>query len=140
MSKILLDTNVLVYAKDNSSSFHDAAVGVFNGSDELYLTIKNLVEYYAVVTKGEQPMLSSKEAMEDLNEFVNSCTLLYSGEVSRHKLSELILKYNPKGTLIHDYEIAAIALVNGVKKIVTFNKNDFERVTEIEVIVPSFRN
>jgi len=45
MSKILVDTNILIYAKDSSSSFHSIANNVFNNGDELYLTSKNLSEY-----------------------------------------------------------------------------------------------
>ncbi|MCI0750669.1 MAG: hypothetical protein L0Y35_02425 [Flammeovirgaceae bacterium] len=48
----------------------------------------------------------------------------------------LILQHQPKGILIHDFEIAAIGMANGVNKIATFNKEDFELITEIEVIRP----
>jgi predicted nucleic acid-binding protein len=43
-------------------------------------------------------------------------------------LAQLILQYAPKGILIHDFEITAIALANGINKIATFNKSDFQTI------------
>lgn len=134
MSRVLVDTNVLIYIKDSSSAFHGSAQNVFNKGDELFLTSKNLTEYYAVVTKGEKPLLAPSEALLDITEFVSNCTLLYPNDASQQKLSALILKHKPKGLLIHDFEIAAIGLANGVSKIATFNKADFGPISEIEVV------
>jgi predicted nucleic acid-binding protein len=83
MSRILVDTNVLVYVKDISSSFHKAAISLFNGKDELFTTTKNLAEYYAVVTKGEHALLNPLEALHDINEFVSICSLLYPNSSSQ---------------------------------------------------------
>ena len=134
MSRLLLDTNILIYAKDSSSGFHQAAIEIFMGTDELFLTSKNLTEYYAVVTKGERPLLTPAEALLDINEFISNCNLLFPSEASHQKLSTLIIQYKPKGILIHDFEIASIGLANGINKIATFNKADFQLISEIEVI------
>lgn len=79
MSKLLVDTNILIYSKDSSSVFHDFAERVIKSNTKLYTTSKNLSEYYAVVTKGSSPLLSPLEALKDIS--VNSlpswryCTL-----------------------------------------------------------------
>lgn len=103
MSKILVDTNVLIYAKDASSVYHKAAISVFNSKNDLLLTSKNLTEYYAVTTKGSQPLLAPSEALLDINEFISTCTLLFPSAASHQQLSMLILKYKPKGLLVHDF-------------------------------------
>lgn len=136
MSRLLIDTNILVYSKDVSSAFHRASIELFKGPDHLFTTSKNLAEYYAVVTKGETPFLTAKEALNDLAEFVSHCEVLYPTPLSFRKLQELIQRYSPKGLTIHDIEIASIAMVNDVTKIATFNRQDFQRIAEIEVVVP----
>lgn len=137
MSKLLIDTNILVYSKDRSSIFHQASVGLFKGRDQFYTTSKNLSEYYAVVTKGETPLLTPQEALHDITEFALYCTVLYPTVLSHQKLSELIKRYQPKGLKIHDFEIASIALVSGVLNVATFNRSDFQQIVEIEIIVPT---
>ncbi|MCW5910457.1 MAG: PIN domain-containing protein [Cyclobacteriaceae bacterium] len=136
MSKLLIDTNVLVYLKDTSSAFHRASVKLFKGNDQFYTTSKNLSEYYAVVTKGEKPLLTPQEALHDITEFALYCTILFPSYLSYQKLSELIKKYHPKGLRVHDFEIASIALVNNVLNVATFNRSDFQQITGIEVTVP----
>lgn len=136
MSKVLLDTNILIYAKDVASVHHVISLSYFRSSHQLFLTSKNLTEYYAVVTKGEKPLLSPAEALDDIEEFITHCTVLYPNATSHQQLTELILRYKPKGILIHDFEIAAIALASGIFKIATFNGADFQMLKEIEVIIP----
>ena len=136
MSKVLVDTNILIYAKDVASIHHDASLIFLKQPAEYFISVKNLTEYYAVVTKGEKPLLTSQEAWHDLEEFSFFFTVLYPTQVSQQHLAKLILQYAPKGILIHDFEITAIALANGIHKIATFNKSDFQTIKEIEVIVP----
>jgi predicted nucleic acid-binding protein len=76
MSRLLIDTNILVYSKDISSAFHRASIKLFKGTDHLFTTSKNLAEYYAVVTKGEKPFLTATEALNDLTEFASYCEVL----------------------------------------------------------------
>ena len=134
MSKLLLDTNVLIYAKDVSSIYHGVSLSLITRPNEFYITSKNLTEYYAVVTKGEKPLLSPVNAFDDIREFMNYFIVLYPNPVSYQRLEELILRYEPKGLLIHDFEIAAIALASGITKVATFNKSDFQMIKEIEII------
>lgn len=134
MNRILIDTNVLIYAKDSNSIYHQKSLNLFRSESEVFLTSKNLSEYYSVVTKGESPLLTPAEALMDLEEFESQCTVLYSSENSQSILRGLIRKYNPKGLRIHDFEIASIAIANGVTTIATFNGSDFQAILEINVV------
>lgn len=136
MSKILVDTNVLIYAKDTDSVFHQKSIALFESKAELFLTSKNLSEYYAVVTKGESPLLNPSDALRDLVEFESRCVLLHSTERSYSILQDLISQHKPKGLKIHDFEIASIAIAHGVNQIATFNKSDFQSIQEITIIAP----
>jgi predicted nucleic acid-binding protein len=131
MSKLLVDTNILIYSKDSSSVFHDFAERVIKSNTKLYTTSKNLSEYYAVVTKGSSPLLSPLEALKDICEFVAILEVLYPSPISHEKLLQLAAKYQPKGLKIHDLEIAAIGLVNGIGTIATANKSDFQNIEGI---------
>ncbi len=137
MSKIVLDTNILVYAKDRSSKFHLEALDFIEHHDELFTTSKNLVEYFSVVTRGDKPALAPHEAGNDLEEFIRLAVVLYPSVLSSEILHRLVRKYNPKGLKIHDFDIVSIALSAGINKIATFNSSDFSRIEEIEVLVPN---
>jgi predicted nucleic acid-binding protein len=136
MSKLVLDTNILVYAKDASSRYHAASIRLFSDPEERYVTSKNLSEYYAVVTRGADPLLSPSEALEDIVDFMASCSVLYPNEKSMQLMMSMIAQYQPAGLYIHDVEIAAIALAYGIKRIVTYNQSDFQILKEMEVVTP----
>lgn len=53
MNKIFIDTNVLIYAKDKSSSYHERSIKLLSQPFHFYTSSKNLSEYFAVVTRGE---------------------------------------------------------------------------------------
>lgn len=134
MNRLLIDTNILIYSKDSSSSFHSVALNVIQGNFKLFTTSKNLSEYYAVVTKGVNPLLTPAEALSDVHEFSALCEILYPSPVSQQKLLELITIHQPKGLKIHDLEIAAIALVSKINSIATINTSDFKNIQGLNVV------
>lgn len=77
MSKLLLDTNILIYSKDKSSQFHLKSQALLGSSFDFYITSKHLSEYYSVTTKGVTPLLTSEQALADLEEFSAYFTILY---------------------------------------------------------------
>jgi hypothetical protein len=85
------------------------------------------------VTKGDLPFLTPLEALQDLDEFISYFEILYPSAASHQKLSQLVSLNKPKGLRIHDFEMASIALVNGVSTIATFNKSDFKQIMEISL-------
>lgn len=136
MSKCLLDTNVLVYAMDRDSRFHGWAMGVLEGPQQCVTSSKNLSEYYAVVTKGEDPLVTPEEALSDMLTFMQMLEIYYPNELSGQYLMELIKNHRPKGLHIHDMEIAAIALANGVTCIATLNTKDFDSIDNLHCVHP----
>ncbi len=52
MNNILLDTNILVYAFDETSDFHPKASELFlNEENNLFVATKNISEFFAVCSK-----------------------------------------------------------------------------------------
>ena len=134
MSKLLVDTNLLVYTIDEDSIyFKEAQKILLDRSNDLYTTSKNLTEFLVVVTKIPQKSLSIREALDLVRDFTNFITILYPTPSSNVLFQEMIEKYNPTGLKIHDYEIASIALNHQINRIATFNKKDFLKIKEIEL-------
>ena len=132
MSKLLLDTNVLIYSIDEGSKYFNKAHNIFSEQFELYTTSKNLSEFLSVITRIPNP-LSLKDALIVFEDFVNVMTILYPNAESFLVFKDLLQKYQPVGLQIHDYEILSIGLTNKVTTIATFNEKDFNKVNEIKL-------
>jgi len=138
MSNVLIDTNVLIYAIDKSSSYHLWASRFFNDTSfSCYTTSKNLSELLCVLTRGPEPALAIEEALNAVKVFVTHCRVLYPDSTSWQLLSDWVIKYSVRGLLVHDYEIASIAVSHGITTIATVNRGDFKKITEIAVLSPA---
>lgn len=133
MSKLLLDTNVLIYSIDEGSKYFKQANKIFSRSLELYTTSKNLSEFLSVVTRIPKNPMSLKDALLVVEDFTDALTVIYPDENSFSIFLKLLKQYQPIGLHIHDYEIISIALSNKIKTVATFNEKDFEKVNEIEL-------
>ncbi len=50
--KILLDTNVLLYAMDRSSKYHKISISILENTEyKLFVSTKNIAEMFAVCSK-----------------------------------------------------------------------------------------
>lgn len=134
MNKILVDTNVLVYAIDKDSRFYlRSRKLLFESTPELFTTSKNLIEFLTVVTRGKEIPLPIEKAILVLKDFSRAFTILYPTKGSFVILEGLLEKYRPTGLKIHDYEIISIGLANGINQIATFNSKDFEDIEEVNI-------
>lgn len=133
--KLLVDTNIMVYAVDEDSRYHERAQRlIYESNEELLTTSKNLSEFLAVVTKGEPPALSTEEALNTLLELTEAFTIFYPTNYTFVIFQNLLLKYQPTGLRIHDFEIASIGLGNGINRLATVNRKDFEEIEELELV------
>jgi predicted nucleic acid-binding protein len=133
MSKLLLDTNVLIYSIDEDSRFFEKARSIFSKQLELFTTSKNISEFLSVVTRIPKNPLSLKDALIVVEDFTSSVNILYPDEKSFSVFKKMLKKYQPTGLQIHDYEILSIGLANNIFNIATFNEKDFMRVNEIKL-------
>lgn len=133
MSKILLDTNVLIYSIDEGSKYFERANNLLTTSKELFTTSKNLSEFLSVITRIPKNPLTLNDALLVIEDFKDVMTILYPTEKSYLMFIELLQKYQPTGLQIHDYEIISIGIANQISTIVTFNEKDFKKVKEIKL-------
>jgi len=65
---ILVDTNVLIYAVDEDSKFHEGALNLLsNSQNNLFTTSKNISEFLVVLTRHNDIHLSTKECLDILD-------------------------------------------------------------------------
>lgn len=130
-TKILVDSNVFVYAYDGISAFHqDAVIFLSDPNVDFFSTTKNISEFFAVLSKMHQPFDKIFRFYQDIR---RNTTLLFPTDTSLNILEELLKKYQPRGNRIYDMGIVSIALANGIPEIRTVNVKDFSGVTEISV-------
>ncbi len=135
MNKILIDTNIMVYSINEESIYFQTSRNLLNNSENsFFISSKNVSEFLAVVTKKIDEPISTIKALEIIENFLSFSTLIYPNNFSFFFFQTLLRKYNPKGLRIYDFEIASIALSNGINQIATMNTKDFEQIDEIELV------
>jgi len=143
-SPALLDANVLVYAFHQDSDHHQASRTLLDraqvGQLALCVTPQVLAEFYAVVTDSRRVSAprEPEEAVQAIRDMIAmpGVTLLSMPAEIVIRWVDLLAKHPVKRGRIFDYQLVASMLANDITKLYTFNKGDFERFTEIQVMVP----
>jgi predicted nucleic acid-binding protein len=134
MSKVLVDTNILVYGIDEDSVFFKRARKILEQENyQLVTTSKNLIEFLAVTTKSSGYNLNNETALEIVEEIIQGIEIVYPTQESMAIFLDLMNRYQPKGLKVHDVEIISIGLAHGVHEVATFNTKDFKSVKEISI-------
>lgn len=132
MTDIVLDTNIWIYAREKDSHhYHATQLILQNPNYNLLITSKNISEFFAVTSKVKIPFSLAFDFYNDLR---NNVTILFPSENSLLIFETLLQKYHPKGNQIFDMEIISIMLAHSIKHIATFNKKDFEDISEIQML------
>lgn len=140
----VLDTNVVVYAHDQESSFHEPAKQLLRTADApdagLCVAPQILAEFFAVVTSPKrvtQPR-SPAEALGAIEQLLQrpGITLLPTPADIVKRWIDLARRFPVTRQHIFDVQIVATMLGNGVRRLYTFNRADFERFDQIEVLTP----
>lgn len=136
--KVFLDTNILVYLSNKDSSFHQDAIGTFEklaGEYELWVSRQVLREYAVIMTRPDiiEKPLSSAEVTTDIEKWQSIFQIADETEDVTKTLLNLIKTYDIKGKKIHDANIVATMLVNGINLLYSFNSDDFVRFEEIKL-------
>jgi uncharacterized protein len=138
---IAVDTNILVYAYDESSSLHDRALAAMDRLvDEPSWGLPWIVagEFYAVLTNPRRwrvPQIDG--AVAALNAWISTpgARLLGESPAQWALLAPLIVAARPKGRKIHDARIAAVCLAAGVRELWSVDR-DFSWYPQLRVRNP----
>jgi predicted nucleic acid-binding protein len=142
MEPIFLDTNILVYVLQSESVFHSQArerLTELTGIGNTFVVSNQVIrEVMTTLTHPRtiSPNLSQNEIVSALKGFRDHYLILHESQQSFELLLALVERYQLRGKIVHDANIVAVMLANGVSKILTNNGADFERFGDngIEVI------
>lgn len=140
---VLVDTNVLVYLTRPTSAHHMAATAALTELEAqgsvLWISAQVLREYLAVVTRPQTsaPALPMPAAIADVREFCQAFRLAVPEAAVFDRLLGLLEQRSGAGRQVHDANIVATMLAQGVRKLLTFNAADFRRFSEeIDILAP----
>lgn len=140
----LFDTNILVYANNADSPFHDKAKSIVEkavkGEIQAAISIQNFVELYAVITdkrRVEHPLspIKAKELVEFYKDHENIRVIAPSSQ-TLEILTGLIAKHKPNAQSIFDYLLVATMIDNDIHEIYTANTGHFKSFSNIKTINP----
>ena len=129
-----VDTNVLIYANLRGSAHHAAAVEMLRqaqaAGSELWISSQIAREYLAAVTRPQPngpPSLTMATAVAQVRLIMQRFQIIEDGPEIRAQLLVLLSAYPVAGKQVHDANIVATMLANGITRLLTFNSADFRR-------------
>ena len=130
-TKLVLDTNILVYGINEESKYFEKIRNVLDDSRySFYVTTKTISEFVSVLSKLKKYDIIEAELPTILDQF----KILFPTMKSICIFRELIKKYKPIGNRVFDIEIVSVMLSKKLKNLFSLNRNDFENIEEIELM------
>jgi uncharacterized protein len=135
---MLVDANLLLFAVDRSSPFHEDAVawltGVLNGARRVGIPWPSLAAFVRISTHpraSEQP-LSPAGAWRHVDGWLACDPVWIPAPTERHAdiLGGLVGSYQLRGNLVSDAHLAALAIEHGLT--VCSADTDFARFREVQ--------
>ena len=137
MTKILIDSNILVYAfeKDNPEKYFQTqrAIAELNLDFQVFISVQNLAEFSCVCLEKLKKPLTGEEIKEKVKKISTSFQTVSYSEKTVSIALELFDKFD-----IHFFDalLAATMRENGITQIMTENEKDFKKIPWVKVINP----
>jgi predicted nucleic acid-binding protein len=141
---VVLDTNILTRAAQPAHPSHHDTLNALERlrqqGDELFIVPQNLYEFWVVATRPVAANglgLSIEEAeaelasLKTLFRFLNDSPAVYAEWETR------VSRYKVSGRNAHDARIVAAMIVHGMRRLLTFNGDDFKRFPDIVILTPA---
>ena len=141
----MVDTNVFVYFLYDASPQHAAAQVLLNQARQpdakLCMTPQVMTEFYSTITNPRRvsPAYAPETALQEVEKFLAlpGLFLLSIPASVVVRWVALARQYGISQSDIFDAQLAATMLEHGIRRIYTFNVQDFEHFDELEVVVPA---
>lgn len=139
----LLDSNILLrWIQPNDPDYPvvaSALEALVREGAILCYTSQNLAEFWNACTRPADRNgygLTPQETDRRAQMFESRLRLLPDTPAVHEEWRRLIVAHHVSGVQVHDARLVAAMRVHGVKRILSFNENDFTRYTEIQAIHP----
>jgi predicted nucleic acid-binding protein len=133
----VVDTNVLVYSTVSGNPWYQQArewlAALQLEGRDLCVTTQILREYMVVLTRGDvfEKLFSVDQVLVQIHALLPEFTVLDEPLTASELLRALVQRHQIRGKNIHDANIVAVMLAHSVRRLATFNSDDFQRFDEI---------
>jgi toxin-antitoxin system PIN domain toxin len=141
---IAVDSNILIYAHREESPFHQRAFECLSElaerNEAWAIPWPCVHEFLSIVTRVYRPATPLKIALQEVEAWFESPTLVLLAETDRHwpELRALATAARASGPLIHDARIAALCKQHGVRELWSVDR-DFSRFPDLKAVNPLVR-
>ena len=139
-----LDSNILIRSIEEAHPQQDEALGVISKliarGAEVFLPPQSLYEFWVVATRPRKDNgleLSGAEAEAILAKFESVFPLKHDSQATYQLWRQLVTQHAVLGKNAHDARIAAALKTHGIARLVTFNKNHFNRFADVTALLPA---
>jgi predicted nucleic acid-binding protein len=139
---VLVDTNVLLRRAQPDHAHNAVAIEsiglLLDSGEPVHFTLQNISEFWNVATRPVAnnglglPIALVVNEVQDIEQLM---TLLPDTPAIYAEWKRLVTKHSVRGAKVHDARLAAAMNVHAVRRILTFNGDDFTRF-EVEVLHP----
>jgi len=140
---VLIDTNVLLRRTQPDHPSHAVAVEsvarLLLTGEPVYFTLQNIAEFWNVATRPAANNglgFSIAMTLSEVEKIESFLTVLPESPATYGEWKRLVVMHSVLGSKVHDTKLVAVMNVYGVRKILTFNTDDFTRY-EIEAVNPT---
>lgn len=123
-----VDSNILIFANSEDSPYQDKArsrlVELASAGVGLWVSRQVLREYAAVLSRNKTPATA---IVADIERFVARFAIAEDGPAVTARFLDLLRKVPVGGKQVHDANIVATMLANGIRRLLTHNVADFAR-------------
>lgn len=138
--RILIDSNILIYAIDETSEKHIAVQKVFediiDANTIVFISHQNIIEVLRVMTGKYKKNAKEVIAVIDTIMAAFKFRVIKPHDSSLHTLFNILGDIDVPGKRIFDLYLAATAIDNALSFILTENVKDFEGISGIEALNP----
>ena len=139
---ILADTNILLRRTQPDHPSHALAVEsvarLLAAAEPVYFTLQNMSEFWNVATRPAANNglgFSVALALGEMAEIERFLTVLPDSPAVDGEWKRLVVQHGVLGSKVHDARLVATMNVHGIRRILTFNTEDFRRY-DIEAVHP----
>ena len=139
---ILADTNILLRRTQPDHPGHLSAVesvaGLLAAGEAICFTLQNISEFWNVATRpvaNNGLGFSVALALAEVEKIERFLTFLPDSQAVYVEWKQLVVRHGVLGSKVHDAKLVATMSIHGIRRILTFNIDDFRRY-DVDAIHP----